>query len=171
MIAQIISGGQCGVDIAALRAATAARVCTSGWMPRGWRTQNGPRPQYAVLYGMREHRSAEYRDRTIENVKLADVTVRIARDFDSPGERCTLRALITQQKPYADIAVRGSAGYFVVDESDIFAAAEVIDAAYKRLLRDVVVNVAGNSARTVPEIEDFAQGIVKMLIDACAVPL
>lgn len=48
---RVISGGQCGVDVAALRAAKRAGLQTGGTMPRGWRTLDGPRPEYAAEYG------------------------------------------------------------------------------------------------------------------------
>ena len=72
---RIISGGQTGVDIAALRAAKAAGLPTGGWMPKGFPTAAGPRPDYAALYGMQETASDKYPERTRKNVEASDVTV------------------------------------------------------------------------------------------------
>lgn len=51
---RVISGGQSGVDQAALRAARAAGIPTGGSMPRGFLTEDGPRPDFAELYGLVE---------------------------------------------------------------------------------------------------------------------
>lgn len=42
MVSRIISGGQTGVDQAALDAAIAYDVSHGGWLPAGRRTENGP---------------------------------------------------------------------------------------------------------------------------------
>ena len=50
MLQRVISGGQTGVDQAALRAAKAAGLETGGWMPLGWLTEECPRPEFGELY-------------------------------------------------------------------------------------------------------------------------
>lgn len=47
MLTKVISGGQTGVDQAALRAAKAARIPTGGYAPKGWLTEDGPAPWLA----------------------------------------------------------------------------------------------------------------------------
>lgn len=166
-IARIISGGQSGVDIAALRAAKTKRVPTGGAMPRGWRTLAGAHPEYEALYGMHEHRSAEWKPRTYENVKASDITIRIAVDFQSNGEVCTMNAIEHHGRPHYDIPVRRENGGLIVAESDIFDAVwKIEEVAGTILSRHVTVNIAGNSERTSPGIERYAEGIVMMLIDA-----
>jgi hypothetical protein len=167
VIARIRSGGQTGADVAALRAAKARGVPTGGVMPRGFRTLTGPRPEYAALYGVTEHASPAYPPRTFENVRDSDVTVRIAVDFNDPGEAMTLKAIERYGRPHADIGVRRGGGPgLVVDDADIFAAVEVIEATARKLGREVVVNIAGNSEHTAPGIERMAEAIVAILIDA-----
>ncbi len=118
---------------------------------------------------MTEHSSSEYPPRTIENVKAADVTVRIALDFESPGERLTERACRDLARPMVDIPVRRGLGVltFVADEQDIFDAARLIQSVAKRLGHPVTINFAGNSERTAPGIGVFAQKVIKMLLEAC----
>jgi len=43
-LACVVSGGQTGVDQAALRAARASGIATGGWAPKGWATEAGPAP-------------------------------------------------------------------------------------------------------------------------------
>ena len=54
MLDKIISGGQTGADQAAWRAAEAFGVPTGGWMPEGFLTEDGPRPEFAERYGAAE---------------------------------------------------------------------------------------------------------------------
>jgi hypothetical protein len=49
MLDRIISGGQTGADQAGWRAARACGVPTGGFMPLGFLTEGGPRPEFAAL--------------------------------------------------------------------------------------------------------------------------
>jgi hypothetical protein len=51
MLDRIITGGQTGADQAAWRAAHAFAIPTGGWMPLGFLTEDGPRPEFAELHG------------------------------------------------------------------------------------------------------------------------
>src|SRR5258706_14324526 len=96
----IISGGQNGVDVAALRAAKAEGLKTGGMMPKGFRTLDGPRQSYRIEFGLTEHSSASYPSRTAWNVRNSDGTLRIAADFQSAGEICTKYAIDRYRKPH-----------------------------------------------------------------------
>ncbi len=165
-IARIISGGQTGVDVAALRAAKARHVPTGGTMPKGFRTLIGSKPEWAREFGLEEHTSDKYPPRTYKNVRDADVTIRIAVDFESAGERCTMQAIQSYGRPWFDVHVRRAGRGLVADQDDIFGAADKIHEVSAALGRPVVVNFAGNSEKTVPGLEAFAEGVVKMIIDA-----
>ena len=71
---KIISGGQTGVDRAALDFAIERGIAWGGWAPNGWRSEDGTIP---VMYRehMREHDSPEYLPRTLENVRDGDATL------------------------------------------------------------------------------------------------
>lgn len=101
---KIVSGGQTGVDQAALAAAKAAGLQTGGWMPRGWITLDGIHEDFRDLYGMTECPEPGYPARTALNVRDSDATVRIAKTYGSPGERCTLSAIHAHSKPHLDIS-------------------------------------------------------------------
>jgi hypothetical protein len=106
MIEKIISGGQTGADIGGILAAVDKGIATGGCMPNGWKTQDGPKPEYAALYGMKEHASSYYPPRTFENARDSDATIRIACDLNSSGEKCTLKAIKQYNKIHFDVWVR-----------------------------------------------------------------
>lgn len=158
-LVKVISGGQTGVDIAALRAAKAHGIATGGWMPKGWKTLDGDRPEYAHEYGMREASSREYSARTFANVTDGHATLRIASAWSSPGELCTLRWLTHAQRPFRDVSLHP-------DPSGSWYAPHLIAEALGWLLSfdgDVVLNVAGNSERTAPGIERTAEAYLRRL--------
>jgi hypothetical protein len=88
MVERVISGGQTGVDLAALRAARAAGIATGGTAPKGWATEAGPDPGLAD-FGLVECGSPGYALRTIRNARESDGTLWIG-DPDSPGGRLTI---------------------------------------------------------------------------------
>ncbi|VTR95901.1 Uncharacterized protein OS=Pelobacter propionicus (strain DSM 2379) GN=Ppro_0225 PE=4 SV=1: MoCo_carrier [Gemmata massiliana] len=139
---RVISGGQTGADRAGLIAARAAGIATGGWMPKGFRALDGTHPEFAALYGVREHASDRYPPRTALNVKDSDATLRFATDWDSPGERLTLELCERYGRPH-----------FEITPDDSTTPADVADWIRQSGVR--ILNVAGNSARTSPGIEAF----------------
>jgi hypothetical protein len=139
---RVVSGGQTGADRAALAAAKTAGIPTGGWMPKGFRAQDGPKPEFAELYGLREHASDRYPPRTALNVKEADATLRFATDWDSPGEVLTLSLCERYGRPHLDVAPGGA-----VTPADV--------ATWLRENGIRFLNVAGNTERTSPGIEAF----------------
>ncbi len=71
-IQKIVSGGQTGVDRAALDAALAAGVPIGGWCPRGRRAEDGPIPE---RYPLTETPRRDYAERTEWNVRDSDATL------------------------------------------------------------------------------------------------
>ena len=136
---RIISGGQTGVDQAALEAARRIGLLTGGWMPKGWRTTDGPCSEVGRKYGLLEHESQEYPPRTEQNVIWGDATLRLARVWTSPGERLTLR-----------MAVKHAKRSLAVDLADPLPQADVANWIIATGAK--VLNVAGNSERTSPGI-------------------
>ena len=88
MLERVVSGGQSGVDQAALRAARAAGIPTDGTAPKGWATENGPAPWLAD-YGLAECPEPGYPARTVANVRDSDGTLWIG-DQGSSGGRLTV---------------------------------------------------------------------------------
>ena len=110
MLRKVISGGQTGSDIGGVMAAKMFGIETGGWMPNGWKTSAGSRPEYRTQYGMTEH-VGDYKERTRANVEDSDATVRFACYWSSAGERCTKRAILDYDKPYWDVDVINLASY------------------------------------------------------------
>jgi ribA/ribD-fused uncharacterized protein len=105
-LVKIISGGQTGADQAGLFTAEAFGIPTGGWAPKGWLTSVGPKP--ALLrdrFHLEEH-TGGYPQRTVANAKAADGTIRLASDFTTAGERCTLRAIQEHHKPWFDVDLK-----------------------------------------------------------------
>lgn len=124
------SGFQFGVDIAAISAAYELGIKTTGYIPKGFRTLYGDKPELKK-YGAVETDDCYYPKRTFLNVKESDATIRIAYNFQSPGERLTLKAIKQYKKPYLDLYFDELP--FVFDVSDWIKANNI-----KHL------NVAGN---------------------------
>lgn len=85
---KIISGGQTGVDRAALDAAQAHDVSVGGWCPRGRRAEDGPIPE---KYPLRETPSEEYEQRTAWNVRDSDGTLIITDGVPEGGTALTMK--------------------------------------------------------------------------------
>lgn len=154
MLERVISGGQTGADRAGLYSATDVGIPTGGWMPRGFRAQDGSRPEFAELFGSQEHTSERYPPRTALNVKESDATLRFASDWDSPGEVLTRQLCERYQRPFFDIS-----------RSTPPAPEVVVDWLQKNRVR--VLNIAGNSERTSPGIEEFVRDYLRELFRLC----
>lgn len=153
---KIISGGQTGVDIAALRAAKKLGVETGGWMPLGWLTKDGPKPEYEKLYNMRECPLEGYPIRTEFNVSCSDGTLRIAANWNSYGELATAREIGKYAKPSFDI-----------DAACLHLPLQTI------MVRDWMkehgiqfLNVAGNSSKW---LEQPVELFMEKLLTECAI--
>ena len=151
MLQKIISGGQTGADIAGLEIAKVMGLETGGTMPFGYKTLDGCRPEYKTLYGIKCHKSSSYVPRTRINVKESDATIRLAFDFTSRGEVCTLKAIHDYKKPYID-----------VDLSDPRPVEEV--AQWLKANNVCVLNVAGNAEKTAAGTYKAATGYLRKLL-------
>jgi hypothetical protein len=92
----IVSGGQTGVDRAALDAALALGLSCGGWCPKGRRAEDGP---IDPRYPLRETRSADYATRTRLNVRDSDATLALVREPVSGGTALAVRLAWRFQRP------------------------------------------------------------------------
>ena len=73
---KIVSGGQTGVDRAALVAAMTFSIPSGGWVPKGRLAEDGVVPE--DFYGLKECQDGSYRERTRLNVRDSDATLILA---------------------------------------------------------------------------------------------
>ena len=98
MIKRVISGGQTGADQAGLAVAKRLGIPTGGFVPKGFLTEAGPRPDLAAEYGLEETDTSAYPERTERNVRPADGTV-VFGDARSRGSMLTARLCRRHGKP------------------------------------------------------------------------
>lgn len=96
---RVISGGQTGADRTGLEEAKKLGLETGGTVPKGCRTDEGKAPELVTEFGCVEHSSREYKPRTYENVRNADVTVWFGKT-SSPGYYCTKNAAKRYEKQF-----------------------------------------------------------------------
>jgi hypothetical protein len=93
---KIVSGGQTGVDRAALDAAAKAGIRAGGWCPRGRLAEDGP---IAPSYPLIETPSEEYDVRTKWNVRDSAGTLIISPEPLSGGTLLTSQIALEFKKP------------------------------------------------------------------------
>jgi len=93
---KIVSGGQTGVDRAALDVALELEMECGGWCPAGRAAEDGP---IDARYPLRETPSADPAQRTEWNVRDADATLVLATGAGSPGTDLTLAVARRLRKP------------------------------------------------------------------------
>ena len=96
MIRRIVSGGQTGVDRAALDVAIECGIACGGWCPRGRKAEDGP---IDARYPLEETASGRYVERTEWNVRDSDATLILARIPLEGGTALTERLARKAQKP------------------------------------------------------------------------
>jgi len=94
---RIVSGGQTGVDRAALDVAIKNGIECGGWCPAGRLDEFGRIPE---RYPVRELPNAGPAERTLQNVIDSDATVIFHRGEPAGGTTYTLESCRNQQRPF-----------------------------------------------------------------------
>jgi hypothetical protein len=94
---RIISGGQTGVDRAALDIARELSLPSGGWCPKGRRAEDGP---IDPSYPLKETESSSYPVRTDKNVLDSDGTLILTRGNLKGGTALTRKLARAAYKPY-----------------------------------------------------------------------
>jgi len=107
----IVSGGQTGVDRAALDAALSLGLNCGGWCPRGRRAEDGTIPDF---YPLKETPGRDYIQRTEWNVRDSDATLVLCRGRPLGGTAMTVQFAKAASKPVYLVDLEA-----VVDEQGI----------------------------------------------------
>ncbi len=100
---KIISGGQTGVDLAALDFAIENNISCGGWCPKGRINEDGIIPD---KYPLSETKSPEYTERTEMNIKDSDGTLVLYSGNIDSGTKFTLKRAMELQKPFFSIDIK-----------------------------------------------------------------
>lgn len=96
MIEKLLSGGQSGVDRAALDVAMALGIAVGGWCPKGRKAEDGV---IAPRYPLQETPAANYAQRTNWNVRDADGTLILTFGVPRGGTALTVACAKIRRKP------------------------------------------------------------------------
>ena len=113
MITKIVSGGQTGVDRAALDVAMQLGIPVRGWCPRGRRAEDGRIPD---SYPLHEASSINYAKRTELNVRDSDGTLILSGGPLTGGTALTGSLARRRGKPVFVVDLRDNPALDVTDE-------------------------------------------------------
>ena len=102
MAIRIVSGGQTGVDRAALDVALELDLPCGGWCPKGRRALDGPIP---LRYPLQETQSADYSVRTRLNVRDSDGTLILNCGELGGGTAYTVKVAQELGKPFLVVSL------------------------------------------------------------------
>ncbi len=146
-IRKIISGGQTGVDRAALDIALELGIACGGWCPKGRKAEDGPIDSH---YPLQETASTSYSVRTKKNVMDSDGILILTWGPVTGGTARTLEFAKKYEKPYLVI--------------DLSISREPNSAMKWFQLNQIkILNVAGPREGKIPGIYDHAVNFLRRL--------
>ncbi len=145
---KIVSGGQTGVDRAALDAAIETGIPHGGWVPTGRIAEDG---RIADRYSVTETGSTEYPVRTEMNIRDSDGTLIVTRGSFDGGTALTARLAEKLGRPL--FIVEGAWSLDTIERVRQWIEEKQID----------VLNVAGPRESKSPGIYGFALGFLVRL--------
>lgn len=149
-LSKIISGGQTGVDRAALDAAIELGMDCGGWCPLGRRAEDGP---IDPRYPLHETPARAYPQRTQWNVRDSDGTLIVTRGVLKGGTQLTAQFALKVRKPFMTLDL--------ADRPDFPMALDWVRGGGVQIL-----NVAGPRESQQPGIYDDARVVLERLFRA-----
>lgn len=146
-IERIVSGGQTGVDQAALDVAIELGIAHGGWCPLGRLCETG---KIAAKYQLQEMTSTDYAARTLQNVKDSDGTLILYLSKLSGGTALTGRFARENGKPLHRVRMDLDVNY-----------SQIVDWILMNSIR--ILNIAGPRASSQPEIHSITGRVLKKL--------
>ena len=150
---KIISGGQTGVDRAALDVALKHRINCGGWCPAGRLDEFGKIPDH---YPVQELQGGGLTERTLQNVKDSDGTVVVYPGELRGGTEQTVRFCVDLKRPHQLINASS-----VATEDAAKLIADFVD---KNKI--IILNVAGPRESEWPEGYDYASRALDIFLTA-----
>ena len=155
--AALVSGGQTGVDRAALDFAIERGLTHGGYCPKGRLAEDGPIP---ARYHLQETEFEDYPTRTRLNVEMADATVIFQVGVKlRPRSGCALTA---------GHARKIGRPCLVVGECPDVAAGAAVLRAFLEEHRPKILNVAGSRASSEPDIAAYTGAVLAAVADQLA---
>lgn len=155
MALKIVSGGQTGVDRAALDAALARGCPCGGWCPRGRRAEDGRIP---ARYPLQELEDPDYSSRTRRNVLDSDATLIVY--FGGLEGGTALTRVCCRELGRPCLLTDGCA-----TQEWQAAASRVLDFVGARRIQ--VLNVAGPRASKEPRAYPYAYQLMAQVLSGC----
>jgi hypothetical protein len=150
---KILSGGQTGVDRAALDFAIEHGLECGGWCPKGRLAEDGVIPRH---YRLKETESPDYVERTERNVLDADATIIIARKLPVAGG-----TLLTHE-----LARRHGKPVLVVCEAHGIRKGLAAVAHFTERHSIHVLNIAGPRESQAPGLEKYVRRLLTAVCKA-----
>jgi Circularly permutated YpsA SLOG family len=150
---KIISGGQTGVDRAALDIALEHGVESDGWCPAGRLDELGRIPD---RYPLKELENGGFTERTLQNVKDSDGTAILCSGKLSGGTEQTVRFCVEQRRPHQLIDA---------DKISTKKAAQLISD-FVRENKIEILNVAGPRQSEWPEGYEYASRALDFFLNS-----
>ncbi len=160
---EVVSGGQTGVDRAALDAAMELGFSVGGWCPRDRRSEDGAVPGH---YPLKETAARSYSVRTEWNVRDSDGTLILVLNEISSGTRMTVEAARTHGKPLKIeyLEPETKRGLLSDENSETEQVQSVVD--WIRRHKIAILNVAGPRGSSSPEIYPRAKRFLTLVLTA-----
>ena len=151
MLKKIISGGQTGVDQAALDASIKYSLPHGGWIAKGRKTEAGTLPD---KYKLQEMLTDSYSIRTKQNIIDSDGTVIISHGKLTGGSKLTENLAMKHKRPCLHIDLNRTPAFITASKINSWIVENKIE----------TLNVAGPRASKEPEIHQDVMYIIEGVI-------